>query len=269
VCVDCGEELGRQPRLADASVTDHRHQLAPLLRADLLPRFPQPFELAHSPDEKALVSALRRLVHGDQPEGGHRPLLPLQLQRGELLRFDRLVHECERRLSDQHLVGLGRLLEARGDVDRVAGREPLLGPGHDLARVHTNPRLHTERRQSVPHLHGRPDGTQSVVLVHPRHAKHRHHRITDELLEGASVPLDDRPHPPEIAGKQRTNGLRIGHLAERGRLRHVAEQHRDRLTLLTARSAGLQLRAAVGTEGKIALALAPTAGTDQHQGLKV
>ena len=37
--------------------------------------------------------------------------------------------------------GVRRLLQPRGDVDRVAGREPLLGAGHDLAGVHADAQL--------------------------------------------------------------------------------------------------------------------------------
>ena len=36
--------------------------------------------------------------------------------------------------------GPGGLLEPRRDVDRVAGRETLVGAGHDLARVDSDPK---------------------------------------------------------------------------------------------------------------------------------
>ena len=100
--------------------------------------------------------------------------------------------------------GSRRLLEPRGDVDRVAGREPLLGAGDDLAGVHADPALDAELRASASaHLHRRPAGAQRVVLVQPRHAEDGHHRVADELLHRAAVRLDDRLHPLEVAGEQR------------------------------------------------------------------
>ena len=63
-----------------------------------------------------------------EPERRHRLRLPLQRQRLDRLDHDRLAHERQRRLADQHLARLGRLLEPRRDVDGVPGRQPLLRP---------------------------------------------------------------------------------------------------------------------------------------------
>ena len=84
----------------------------------------------------------------------------------------------------------------------------------------------------VAHLDRRPQRTQRVVLVHDRHAEHGHHRVADELLHRAAVPLDDRLHPLEVAGEQRAQRLRVELLAELGRAGDVAEEDRDDLALL-------------------------------------
>src|SRR5882672_6700772 len=72
--------------------------------------------------------------------------------------------------------------------------------------------------------------------------------ITDELFDGATVRLDDPTHPLEVAGKQRTYGLRVGRLAEGRRARDVAENDRDRLPDLARRVGGCQLRPALEAE---------------------
>ena len=93
LCIDRGEKLGRQPRLADAGIADHGHELAASLFADLLPDLPQRLELPHPPDEQSLVPALGRLVDRHQPVGGHRLALSLQLERLHSFRDDRLTDE--------------------------------------------------------------------------------------------------------------------------------------------------------------------------------
>ena len=125
--------------------------------------------------------------------------LAFQLERLDRFGLDRAADELERRLADQDLVGVGGVLQAGGDVDRVAGREPLLGAGDDLAGVHPDPTLDAELGERRAHLHRRPAGAQRVVLVHLRHAENGHHRVADELLHRAPVRLDDRLHPLEVA----------------------------------------------------------------------
>ena len=157
--------------------------------------------------------------------------LAFQLERLDRFGLDRAADELEGGLADQDLVGIGGVLQAGGHVDRVAGGEPLLGPGDHLAGVHADPPLHAQLGERRPHLDRRPAGAQRVVLVHLRHPEDRHHRVTDELLHRAAVRLDDRLHPLEVAGEQPLQRLRVDRLAERGRADHVAEQHGDDLAM--------------------------------------
>ena len=99
--------------------------------------------------------------------------------------------------------------------------------------------------QRVAHLDRRPHRPQRVVLVHDRHAEHGHHRVADELLDGAAVALDDRLHPLEVAREQRAQRLRVEPLAERGRAGDVAEEDGHGLALL-ARRRGVGERRAAG-----------------------
>ena len=136
-------------------------------------------------------------------------LFPFSSSGVDGLDLDGVAHQLKRLAADQDLARLRGLLEPRGHVDGVPGREPLLGARHDLARLDADPTLDPELGQRVPHLDGGPQRPQRVVLVHDRHAEDGHHRVADELLDRAAVALDDRLHPVEVAREQRTQRLRV------------------------------------------------------------
>ena len=229
--IDRRERLDDEPRLPDSGIPDDRDQLAPLLRLRALPGLPDGRELALTADEACLVAALRCGKRVHEAERRHRFRLALQLERLDRLDLDRSAYELEGRLADQDLARIGGVLEPRGDVDRVPGRQSLLGARDHLPRVHADPSLHPELRKRLTHLHRSPAGPQRVVLVHRWNAEHRHHRVADELLHRASVRLDDSLHPLEVAGEQPLQRLRVDRLAERGRADHVAEEHGDDLAV--------------------------------------
>ena len=228
--VERGQRFRDEPRLADPRVADDGDELA-LPGHGALPRLADEPQLAVAADEARLVRSLRCLVHRHEPVCRNRLGLAFQLERLDRFDLDRAAYELEGRLADQDLVGVGGVLQAGGDIDRVPGRQPLLGTRDHLARVHADPSLHAQLRERRPHLHRRPAGAQRVVLVHLRHTEDRHHRVADELLHRALVRLDDRLHPLEVAGQQRLKRLRVDGLAERGRADHVAEQHGDDLPM--------------------------------------
>jgi hypothetical protein len=66
---------------------------------------------------------------------------PLEGEGSDRLDRDRVSHEAVGAISDQGLPRLRRVLEPRGDVDRVSGCEPLPAKAvtsDDLARVDTD-----------------------------------------------------------------------------------------------------------------------------------
>ena len=86
------------------------------------------------------------------------------------------------------------------------------------------------RASARAHLVGGADRAQRVVLVDDRHAEDGHHRVADELLDGAAVPLERRrASRRSSASITRRSRLRVDALAEARRRRDVAEQDRDRL----------------------------------------
>ncbi len=171
-------------------------------------------------------------MHGEEAEG--RDGLCLSFQRERLHRFrpDGIADECECRFSDQDLAGLRGLLQPRGDVDRIAGGQPLLRSGDNLAGIHPDAGLHAQLRERVVHLDRGAAGAQRIVLVHLRDAEDGHHRIADELLHRSPVRLHDRLHALEVTGEQRAQRFGVGRLAQRGRAGDVAEENGDRLALL-------------------------------------
>ena len=102
-----------------------------------------------------------------------------------------------RALGDENLAGLGRLLDARGGVDRIAGRERLagarVGDGHHRAGVDADAQLErdavalaqllVEVAEPPAHAQRGAQRARRVVLVHPRHAERRHDGVADELLD--------------------------------------------------------------------------------------
>ena len=180
-----------------------------------------------------------------EPVGGHGLRLALELERLDRLDRDRVAHEAEGRLPDQDLARGGGLLEAGGDVDRVAGHERLPGralSGHDLAGVdpdaQRDPRaealleLGVQRRQALLHLPGGAHGPQRIVLVRERDAEDRHHRVPDELLHRSAVALDRASHLVEVGEHHLAHALGVDALAQRRRTGHVAEEHGRELAAL-------------------------------------
>jgi hypothetical protein len=200
----------------------------------------------------------------DQPERGDRLGLSLQHQRLDRLRNDRGVCERKRLGTDQHLAWRRGLLQAGRDVDCIAGGEPLGRACDDLAGRDADPPADAEIGECVAHLDGGAARAKGVVLVQHGHPENGHHRIADELLNRATVCLDDPLHPLEVAREQRAKRLGIHRLAERSRARHIAEKHRHRLALLASRRCSREWRPAMGTEAEVALAFPAAARADLH-----
>ena len=128
--------------------------------------------------------------------------------------------------------GCGALLEPLGDDHRLAGdeAEAVLGIAREhLARVDAAIRaLQAELGKRLLHLLRGPHGPERVVLVHGRHAEHRHDLVADELLDRPPVPLDDLAHAVEEARLDAAVGLRIPFREPRG-VDEVAKEDRDGL----------------------------------------
>ena len=59
--------------------------------------------------------------------------------------------------------------------------------------------LRVQPGERLAHVRGGAHRPQRVVLADVRHPEDRHHRVADELLDRAAVPLDRRTHRVEVA----------------------------------------------------------------------
>ena len=150
-------------------------------------------------------------------------------------------------LAEQRLARKRRLLEAHGNRDRRPRRKRLVGSsiaGEHLARADPGSDLKHEPvitleigiqdEQSLPQVVSSPHGPKGVVLVHLRHAEHRHSRVADELLDRPAVPLDDRPDGVEVAPHDAPQDLRVECGMKARGVDDVGEEHGDGLAPLLA-----------------------------------
>ena len=232
--VERGKELRRQPGLADAGRSEDGEELTRALRRRPLPHARQLAQLPRAADHRpgGVPSESLRSVDRLQAVGNNRLGLALQQPRLEHVYGCCVTRQPVRLLADQDLARLRRLLQARSNIDRVAGRKTLLRAGHDLAGRHPDPPSNPELGERLSHLDRSPERAQRVILVQHRHPEHRHHRIADELLDRAAVILDDRLHPLEVARQHQPQRLGIELLTKRRRAGDVTEEHRHRLPLL-------------------------------------
>ena len=243
-------ELLDEPRLADARGPEQREQVRRALRHHVVEVVAQTLELALATDDRRVEAshqAGRRGVDLEQPIRRDGGALALELEL-DGLDLHRVPDELLRFLPDQDLAGLRGLLEPRRDVDGVARDERVALAGHDLARVHADPRPQPDRRDGRPQLDRGANRPERVVLVRLRDAEDRHHGVADELLDRAAVPLEDRPRILEVAAHRRPHGLGVEALPERGRARQVAEDDRDGLPDLAGRFGLLERRSAGAAE---------------------
>ena len=177
---------------------DHAHQPRAALAVRGLEQVLELAQLLVPADERRLQRVAAVLAH---PAGRRRArratpgrvLLALERLLARVLEHDgaRLAR-TRGRLTDEHRARQRRRLEPRGGVDDVARDHALVG-GADrdgsLAGQDTGPRLDAgaQRADRIHQLQARPDGALGVVLVGDRGAPDGHHRVADELLDGAAV----------------------------------------------------------------------------------
>ena len=280
---DVSEELAGKSRLAGARLSDDGHEPARALGTDRFERGHERLELRAATDERRNRTP-RRLAgggHPEQPEGGQRLGLSLHPDRLQRLHRHRSADKPRRRLAEQHLTRLCRLLKTRRDVDRVAEHhriaadEPLtLGGTRDhLTRVHTHPHgdahavplLEFDIQVGDPllDLERGPASPERVVLVHHRNPEHSDDCVTDELLHRAPVPLEGDPDGVEVRAHQVEHDLRVNALTHRRRPRQIAEDRRDKLTALDSPDTE---RDAARTAEPLAVGILRTARTAPRHG---
>ena len=155
---------------------------------------------------------------------------PLQLDRPDVLDLDTAERQPVRARAQQHLPRVGGLLEPRGDVDGLAGREGRVAVVRDdLARLDPDPRLELQLVHAVQDGQRGANRALGVVLVRLRDPEGGHHGVAGELLDDPAV----RGHAVRDAFEVRldtaAHDLGIGARDERRRVDEIDEQDRCKL----------------------------------------
>ncbi len=203
--------------------------------------------------------------------------LALQLERLNRLHLHGIPDQAIGGFSDQDLT-LGRgLLQTGGNVHGVAGDQPL--PAGDIARdhfpsVHSGPvgqphppaplKLLVDLGQRLAHLVGGSDRPQGVVFMRPRQPEDGHDGVTDVLLHGPAVALQDLLHSSEVVSQDFPKRLRVEALPQAGRALEVTEDDGDRLARLLGGQLDRKLRTAEPAQPEAVGVLLAAAWTDLH-----
>jgi hypothetical protein len=207
-------ELFHQPRLAGAGGRGNRDELRPPLAECALRGQPELGEVVLAAEERRLQAPARRAL--EQHRSNHGLALSLDLDPlacGEAKSGDR----AQGPFADQDRARIGLLLQARRDVDRIAGDEKIAAiaraRGDDLAGVHADAQFERRSirvaRDRIAQAERRGERTLGVVAVRLRHAEDRHDRIADELLHRSAVRVDHFARDRVVAAEHRAHVLRV------------------------------------------------------------
>ncbi len=248
---EAGDELGNEATLADAGRAEQGEQAGGPVVDGPSEGLLEAGQFSFSADERAFESAAPAGLPGPDGQeaiGDDRQSLALGCDRLHALDLDSIADEVQGDRSEEDLAGRSGLLEACGGIDRVAGHEGLAGrrvAGHDLAGVDAGTELDrdtaagaelgVEGGQLGRDLGRGPDRPKSIVLMEGGDTEDGHDGVADELLDGAAVTLDDRPHHREVAAHDRPHRLRVELLAQDRRADDVGEQDGDDFANVTER----------------------------------
>ena len=222
------EELAREPALADAGLSVDREEVRPLVAQRPGERVLEELDLGVPADERGVGRALdRRSVGRERGPRPHRVLAASDLHRADVVDFDVSEREAVHGRADQDLARLRDLLQAGGQVDRLAGGEGRVARVcHDLAGLDADPRLEVEVLDRLEDPECRLDGALGVVLVRLRDAEGGHDGVARELLDLPAVRLDAARHLVEEPGHAPAHDLGVARGDERRRVDEVDEQNR-------------------------------------------
>ena len=233
---DRPSEVGGQPGLADAGLTDDRDETGGGRPHDLREHVGEVGHLVLASHQRLLGDGRHGgLGHGD--EGSDRFRLAAQDDVGRRGVADPTSRQPPGRFSDQHASGFAGCLESCGDVERVADELGVVRADDHLAGVdpdaetdpHTVITLDLVRELTKSHLQvdSGDDGSQCVVLRRVRDTEQRHHTIAG-VLGDVTVVLDDTvPQHVEVSVHHPSCRLGVHGVGERRGVHQVGEERRD------------------------------------------
>ena len=232
--VEARDELAREPALPHPGIAVDREKVGTPVALRAFERVRQQLELRVAADERRLEAPhpRRPVDRSDHAPDPDRCAPPLQLERPDVLGLHAARRQPVRAGADEDLARRRGLLEPRGDVDGLAGREGRVAVvGDDLARLDADPGLELEVRDGLHDRERRPDGPLRVVLVRARDPERGHHRVAGELLHRAAVGDDAPGDVLEEARHAPANDLRVIGREELRRLDEIDEEDGRELAL--------------------------------------
>ena len=187
---DSLEELARETALADARLAVDREEVRAPIAHRPLERVLEELELGSPADQRRAQARARSrpVLGGKHAPGAERRVDSLQLERARILDDEAAEGEPVRRRAGEDLVWPRRLLEARGEVDRLPrGEAGLRLVHHEFPGFEADPRLEPELPDLLPDRERGSSGALRVVLVRLRDAEGGQHRVAGELLDDAPV----------------------------------------------------------------------------------
>ena len=250
-------QLAREPRLAEARLAGHEHEMGPLARGRGGERGAQDRDLAVAADERCLdppVPVARRRDGPDRAPGVDGLFPSLHRDRPEGLVADAPQRRRVGRGADDHLVRPRDLLEPARGVHDVAHRgvvatgperaDQHLAGVHPDAEVHVHLELGPHLREALLHAQRGPDGPLGVVLVGDRRAEQRDQRVADHLVDLAAEGRDLDREPLEAAVDEVLDVLGVRGLRQRREPDQVGEEHGRDAPLVRPRDKAVAARRA-------------------------
>ena len=259
------DQLGNQPRLADARLSADEHEPGVPLPRDALELRLEHRKLLLASDEVGcgVRQPGRTLDRTEQAPRRQRSALAACGGRRHGARPHRARDEPVGQLAQQDAADGRGLLEASRGVDRVPGGERLTARGitrDDLAGVHADPhgQVHPELDTKIcaqlgdagSQVERSPNRPESIVFVGRREAEDAHHRVSDVLLHLPAVSPQGARRSLEVARLDVPQHFRIEALPERGRTDEIAEDDRDQRPPLTRRRLA-ERESAAGAEARV------------------
>ena len=258
------EQLVHEPRLAEAGLADDRHDVT-LARESVLERTHEQRDFAVSSDERCAAAVGRRCFDAQKPPCDERGGLSFCRDGWVWLVREEARREAIRRIAHEDLARLGRLLEPRGYVHRVAEHAELALSIADGA-CDGQPTVYPDAQREIAagalcdafvltveraeDGEGRPLGARGMVDLVVDRAEHRDDGVADVLLdepvERPDLHRDRVPRGAHVLVKL----FGIEPLRERSEPRDVREEHGDLFRLALDGLDRDKPRAAFSTEAE-------------------
>ena len=246
VFVDDAAELVDEAALADSGDADERHELRRSRVARAVERVAQDSELVLAADELG-ARLVRDVDSGPSPHLGRLPDrdrlgLPLSVDRRRLLVVDDRTRRSVRRLVGEDAVDRRGALKSSCRVHDVPRRHAFafsracIERDERLAGRDPDAKLEPVLEGEVADRERCPHGALGIVLVRDGSPEERHHRVPDELLDGAAVALELAADASVVRAQKRVDVLGIHRLRALREADEVAEDDRDDLALAARRA---------------------------------